>query len=227
MAQVQEPEAKRDMARRLEDLFDESKAAAEEFGGSRAVGEFPLRGLKALILSLDWEISDDTLNKLTDEVETLKTVFKNDKVLLLFFQLLDSVGRYLKANKEKSHPDAVRLLNSIYVKLDKVYQAGDMPQEGRKRILLLEIRKFKALKARIAERKARAVPPLITSAETGKKATQAFQQDQAYAAGPKERASDLQTDDMTPQEALAAAVEEIKKAIRIEFEALRLELRSR
>ncbi|MBW1785310.1 MAG: hypothetical protein JRK53_01635 [Deltaproteobacteria bacterium] len=227
MARTQDPAVKQELENRLKDLFDESKTVPDGFDALQDTGEFPLRGLKALILSIDWEINDETLNKLADEVERLKATFPNDKVLFLFLQLLASVARYLKANKEKAHPDAVKLLNSIYIKLDKVYLAKDMTQEGRKRILLREIRKFKALKERIAVQKAAAIAASGLPAESGEAADRRFQRGQRHVADLEEQSIAARMDGMTPQEALAVAVAEIRKAIRIEFEALKLELRSR
>jgi hypothetical protein len=223
--QTQGPELKREVEERLEDLFGEPKTTAGGPGEPGGPGASPLRELKAAVLSIDWEISDEILDKLADEVAALKDTFRNDKVLLLFLQLLASVARYLKDNKEKSHPDAVKLLNSIYINLDKVHLARGWTQEQRKRVLFREIQKFKTLKARIAAQNARSGPAPVTASGSG----------EAEGRSPRPRMGEPDRekpslaagmDGMTPQEALALAVEEIRKAIRIEFEALRLELRS-
>jgi hypothetical protein len=223
--QTHGPELKREVEKRLEDLFGEAKTTPGGPGEPGDTDASPLRELKAAVLSLDWEISDDILDKLAEEVAALKVTFQDDRVLLLFLQLLASVARYLKDNKEKSHPDAVKLLNSIYINLDKVHQARGMTQEHRKRILFREIQKFKSLKARIAAQSARAVPAPGTVSGSGE-APGRFPRAPEDEPGREKPPLAASMDGMTPQEALALAVEEIRKAIRTEFEALKRELRS-
>jgi hypothetical protein len=223
--QTHPPELKHELEKRLDDLFDESKPPTEA-AMKPSEGNASLRELRAAVLSIDWEINDEILDKLMDEVEALKHTFRNDKILLLFLQLLASVTLYLKENKEKSHPNAVKLLNSIYLKLDSVYSAGGMPQEARKRILLGELGKFKELKARIAAKKAAVRPIPGTGVRAGEAAAPAFPGDRRQGSRGEPPAP-TRMDDMNVQEALAVAVEEIKKAIRTEFEALKLELRSK
>ena len=102
-----------------------------------------------------------------------------------------------------------------------------MPEEVRKRTLLLAITKFKALKEGINQRKTAAPDPSVVSGEIGAGAPRAPRGGLKRQGGFEKKPVAGQMDGMTPQEALAVAVEEIKKTIRIEFEALRLELRSR
>ena len=40
----------------------------------------PLTRLKSIILSLDWEITDEILQELADEVANLESVYQGDKV---------------------------------------------------------------------------------------------------------------------------------------------------
>jgi hypothetical protein len=221
---MEEGSVKDEVEKRLADLFDDSEEAPDATDAEREFGGSPLRDLKAVVLSVDWEINDETLNKLAEEIERLKSDFADDKILLLFLQLLASIGHYVKANKARSHPDAVKLLNSVYLKMEKVFLSRDLTEEGRKRILLNEVRKFKALKERIALMKAAAA----RVAEPGAAGI-------GLKPGPPGTGKPVMPEGESPvpaglsgtatHQTLAWAVEEITKVIHAEFEALRAELR--
>ena len=84
---------------RLDEIFDEhGKKAAAIAGGNDFEGS-PITGLKTTLLSIDWEISDDVLRTLIEEIGRLENVYKHDKDIMLFLQLLNSAGKYIKKRK--------------------------------------------------------------------------------------------------------------------------------
>jgi len=209
---MQEATVKEEVERRLGDLFDEKAPHPENPAGPAA---FPLRELKATVLSVDWEINDQTMSRLIEHVEQLQGSHENDKVISTFLKLLGAVGRYIKSNKANAHPDAVKLLNSIFLKLEKVILSHDMSQESKRRALLGEVEKFKGLRERIAER--RATQAGGRRGPVGRRTPSASAEQRPDAAGGG---------GTPPEEALARAVAEIKMAISAEFAALRAEIRA-
>lgn len=201
---------------RLEDLFGEDDGSMEFLDDSGKIEDSSLRGLKAIILSIDWEITDEMMTKLIEQIDRLKDMYKDDKVLVLFLQLLDSVGRYIKANKASSHPDATKTLNSVYNRLEKVVLSKGMIESERKKILLVEINRFKKLKEDIALRKARLI-----------KEKEARSQEETGRLSDETREESLPSDmsRMPSHEAFAYALEEIRHVIKAEFRALRAELK--
>jgi hypothetical protein len=187
----------------LEYLFAESGGG--EGGTEEEAKTDPLRELKAVFLAVDWEINDEIMSAMLRQIDSLKKIFAKDRIVVLFLQLLGAVGKYIKAQKANAHPDAVKLLNSIYTSLEIVSMSEGMTETERKRILRSEVKRFQSLKEELARRK----QPAQKTPETAAKSV----------AEPK--AADTEV-----PPALRYVLEEIRKTIRSEFAALRDELKS-
>jgi len=210
---------------RLDDLFGESGKAPVSIEDSAVPEDFPLSNLKAIILSVDWEIDDEVMAKLVDEIGRLEKTYMDDKTLLLFFKLLGSVGKYIKTRKAEAHPDSIKLLNSAYNSLEKVLLSKDITPEEKKQILLVQVTEFKKLKEQIGLRKAAATKEKIEEQEKD-----VFVHAEG---GPPEEPAETEEEllrsemsRMTPQEALAYVLTELKQVIRAEFKALNANLNS-
>ena len=202
---------------RLEDLFSEPEEVyGEEIADQGAAGvDSPLTGLKSILLSIDWEISDEILDELRDEIERLRPEYEDDKAILVFLQMLDSIGKYIKIHKANAHPEALRLLNEVFENLEAVtVNASDVSESEKKRRLFSLVGKFKKLKTDIKGQKA--VAPAVPQTERERPAA-------GTEAPPTFSGRDFE--DLEPHEMFALAVEEIKKMIAAEFSALRTELK--
>lgn len=213
---------------RLKDLFGESEESPDIAGKSDSPEEdSPIRKLKSTILSIDWEISDDLLDKLIKEIGILENTYKDDKNLLVFFQLLGSVGKYVKSTKANAHPGAIRLLNSVYNSLEIVILSKGITTAEKRKILHVQVDQFKQLKEKIALRKAEmAKKKEIIPPET-KPAIEEKEEDVVVQVEPEVITEKLPPDisRMTPQETVAYVLAEVKQLIRAEFKALREELK--
>ncbi len=189
---------------RLDDLFAENKTPQKADGKSADVEEYPLKELKAIILSIDWEITDDIMSRLADQVVELKKRYKEDRIVFMFLQLLGSIGEYIRTNKGKSHPDSFKFLNSLFKKLDKVVRTKGLKEAEKKKILSVEVNKYKVLKDKLSARKS------VVQKEKSVK--------------PAVKAKSEKTD-ILPLEAFTDAMDQIRQLIRSEFKALREELR--
>jgi len=211
----------------LDHLFQEdSPEATDEHVG---LVEHPLKGLKAVLLSIDWEITDSTMDSLLNEVKNVEYVYSEDKIILTFLQLLGSIGRYVKANKGRAHPEATRVINSVYEALEKVALTEGMTRPEKERMLLEEVAKFKKLKEQVMLRKVEkkeaavlegAPPPAPAPEEKRAPVTESPPQEAHVETGPEARFAE-----MSPHQAFAYALEEIKDVIRAEFRALRAEIK--
>lgn len=217
---------------RLKDLFGEKEEAPTSMEDERisvpmeeeetpASGEnsvapedSPITGLKTAILSIDWEISDELLNVLIEEIDKLENRYKDDKDLLLFLQLLGSVGKYIKKRKVNAHPGAIKVLNSVYNSLEEVLVSESITEAEKREKLLVQVEEFKKLKEKIALKKT----------DTPKKKDAAVQAERRPTEETREESSEDMSS-MTPQEALAYALSEIRQVIRDEFKALKGELK--
>ncbi len=208
----------------------EETSGFEEDGSG--LDQSPLKELKTIVLSIDWEINDEDMTRFVEQVETLKLVYEDDRVILLFLQILGSLGKYIKANKANSHPNAVKVLNSAYTSLEKVLLQKDVTAAEKEKILLVEVQRFKeleeqvALKRAAAHRKKDTKTPQETEANSkGKEKDMAPIEESGTLGSAEEGVSRPDMNRMAPHEAFAYALEEIKQMIKAEFKSLRAELK--
>ncbi len=187
---------------RLDNLFGDEDTAADILEDSHESDDSPLRELKTIVLSIDWEITDEVMTNFVEQIAVLKDRLKDDKIILVFLQLLGSLGEYIKINKGKSHPGAFKILTSLFNKLDKVVQSKDLTESGKKKILSSEITKYKTLKEQLIK-----VKPKKEEKEP-------------------EISPDKNTAEPVDSKDLATAIGEIKQLLKTEFKALRAELQS-
>ena len=193
----------------LDDLLSEEATPTEPADPHEGGEENPLRDLKATLLAVDWEINDELMAAMLLQARQLEKTFMDNKVNLLFLQLLQVVGKYIKTQKANAHPDAVKLLSSVYTGLEIVSMAEGMSDTEKKKILKIEVDRFKSLKKKVAERNAE---------ETSSK----HRDETAHAPNTT---GDARMDEVV-ENAVAMLRSEITELIRAEFETLRTQLKS-
>lgn len=205
MAQKKDQSVSSEVKSRLEELFmdDDSPVNSEGFEGSEKPAGDALRELKAVVLSVDWEINDETMSGLMDQIDVLKKVYQQDRICLLFLQLLGKLGIYIKTKKANAHPDSIKLLSSAYQSFEKAVMDNQLSESARKKLLQTEVARFMQLREQISPKMDMQV---------------AKPQAKAYPKGSETEKI------QTPIE-LTAAIEEIKTMIRSEFNDLKTELR--
>jgi len=208
---------------------NESPDSVEDTGDPEGT---PLRELKSIVLSLDWEITDQTMSRFVKEIDRLKDTYRDDTILVSFLGLLDSVGKYIKTHKTRAHPNASKLLNSAYMSLEKVIVSKDITGPERKKILVNQLRSFKRLKEQIALRKAASDRKKeLKPSEQISPMAEELRNDlpmQRQGRVPDETKGRLRESDegrVSPPEAFMSALEEIKQLIQDEFRALRKDLK--
>jgi pilus assembly protein FimV len=111
--------------------------------------ESPIARLKSLVLSIDWEITDDVLRQFNEELLDLKDIWANEKIYLVYVQALEKISKYIYQEKADSNPNAIKLLLTFYYNLEKIISSEDMSEEEKKQILLEDVQKFEKLKQQI------------------------------------------------------------------------------
>lgn len=213
---------------RLEDLFGESETNSIAAQGGD-LEYYPFRILKSIVLSMDWEINDEVLNKFIEQIDGLKDTYKEDKILLLFLQILRSLGIYIKAKKGGAHPNAFKIINSVFTRLEKVVLSKNLSEASKKKMLFAELSKFKELRGQIALSNTDSVKKKKAEAETvKKKKIEASKPVPAATHKEKEIPGEItvpETPGFDGKEIFIKAVEDIKNLIRVEFAALREDLK--
>ena len=118
-----------------------------EFTGDE---ESPIARLKSIILSIDWEINDDILRQLEDELVDLSDIWADDKIKQIYIQGLSKIGKYIYKERANANPNSIKLLITFYHNLEKIVSSDDLMSEDEKKQLLVDdVKKFDQLKAQI------------------------------------------------------------------------------
>jgi hypothetical protein len=141
---------------RLDDLFGENDMQLPDASDEKRKEYYPLAELKNLILSIDWEITDEVLDNLIQQLKDLQSTYEYDKIVSMFLQILHSLGNYIRVHRAKAHPKTFKILNSVFSSLDKVVLTKDMTEPAKKKILRAEMNRYKELQTQIAKSKAAA-----------------------------------------------------------------------
>jgi len=137
---------------RLDDLFSESTSS--EMDNDVPEGEgYPFRELKTVLLSIEWEITDEIMARFGENIDGLKDSFKKDRILLMLLQLLGSLGEYIKTNKAKAHPNAFKTLSSVFKCMDYIVLSPNISETEKKKLLYSELNAYKELKDHISSTK--------------------------------------------------------------------------
>ncbi|MBU2498870.1 MAG: hypothetical protein KKE57_08225 [Proteobacteria bacterium] len=215
---------------RLADLFSDEEGSLETMEEGRSMDDHPFKELKVLLLSIEWEITDDAMDSLIREIKGRETAYHDDRIILTFLQLLGSAAKYIKVNKSKAHPKATRVISLVYTALEKVALSEGMAQAEKEKILLDEVARFKRLREEVKVRKEE-IKAQVSSKTRG---VSVRQEREAVVTPPEETPAASEPEKIRvqpdlgripPHEAFAHALEEIKEVIRAEFKALRAEIR--
>ena len=229
-----------ELENRLDDLFGENDIQLPETQEKSLKEHYPLAELKNLILSIDWEITDEVLDGLIQQLKDLQLTYQHDKIVTTFLQILNSLGNYIQTHRAKAHPKTFKILNAVFSSLDKVVLAKDMPETDKKKILRAEMNRYKELRTQIVKSKAAAkrkaqskATPTEPDEIVEKKEESVITLDEPSAAPPEGLEEKVEEEPLlTPQESepevmvasLAEAVAEIKRYIHTEINALKAEI---
>lgn len=118
----------------------------------------PIKELKSIVLSLEWEITDAVMEKLEEEIHKLETLRQADKIILAYLQLLGSLGKYIRKKLARAHVDSITLLHSVYESLEKAMLSREMSEAAKKKMLVAHVTQYKKLKKEIQSAKKSGYP---------------------------------------------------------------------
>lgn len=128
----------------LKNSQDLDRDAGEVAAPMSSIFNSPLKDMKSIILSIEWEISDQILGQFEDEVNKLYLLYTGDRIIQGFLRILRFLGRYIRVRGVSSNQDSITLLLSVYDHLENVMISEGMT-EARKHIILIDnIKKYRA-----------------------------------------------------------------------------------
>ena len=190
-----------------------------------------LKALKASVLSAEWEVTDEIMARLIEQIDRLKEGYREEKIPQLFIRLLGVLAKYIKTAGTKVHPNAVEILSSAYSGFETMIQSKNMTEGEKEKIFLVEVERFNELKKEIglkridAERKTMPQQATVTRSkivEHGER--RGLEKQDVSAEAFTERPIRSGKNEEQHRDAFTAALEEIKQVIKAEFRSLREEL---
>ncbi len=227
-----------DKVERFEQLF-------EELVTSTSIWYSPLKDLKSTVLSIEWELTEEIMEKFDDEINKLSKLFAEDNIVLGFLRILRFLGRYIKVKGIESHYVSIKLLLSVYDDLERVLLTREITEEKKHAVLLGNIEKYRVWVETVdlaTPEESKWVGEEIPSEDVRKTIPERHKEDvitepvivsetkeitmEESIRPSKDEVSSLDSiSGMTPHEAFAYALDEIKKVISAEFSALKAELK--
>ncbi|TKB28095.1 hypothetical protein FCL47_00975 [Desulfopila sp. IMCC35006] len=134
-----------------EDYDDSYYTGSVDFFEFATDDESPISRLKSLILSIDWEITDEILMQFNEELIDLRDIWAGEKINLVYVQALEKISKYIYQKKANSHPSAIKLLLTLYHNLEKIVSSYDLTEEQKKEILIEDVKRFESLKRHIGQ----------------------------------------------------------------------------
>lgn len=210
-----------DLENRLDELFgdDNAQMIADE---TVLASDERLADLKSSVLSIDWEITDDGLQQFASQISAARKNFKEDKIVLMFLQILGSLGDYIKSNRGRAHPKTFKTLTSVFSGLESVVSQPDMPELDKKRTLQVELKRYNDLRGLIQKKKAKTGGPGASAGGGAPSAGDAATTESTLAGRRVDAASGAA--EAVTLEMLLKAIEDLKEFVRVEIEALRKEI---
>ena len=215
-----------------EEVFELEDLVVNEKAKEPAVAEHPLAVLKSMVLSIDWEITDEVLSDFLSQIANLKKAYKNEKIILMFLQLLGSLGEYIKTNRGKAHPKTFKVLNSVFSRLEDIVSTESLTESEKIKILRIEMDKYKQLRSQVSKKKAAEVHKGKAKTLHEDKPDESTLKKKPMVIGP-DRVSTIAAgkkripDSTAAKQAttLVEAVEELKQYIHSELSALKQEIK--
>jgi hypothetical protein len=229
----------------MEEIKASDHATEEVALPSAAVLQSPLRDLKSIVLSLEWEINDQILAQFEDEVNKLHLFYTGDRILQGLLRILRFVGRYVRVKGASSNQDTINLLMSVYDHLEAVMVTEGMTEAGKRIFLMESIKQYQswvekadidgAVETKAPEAPVEELKPLemerseeIIHEEQDRPApAQPAPVDEILLPARSEDEERIITamKDLPPDEAFAYARDELKKTFQKEIDALKEEIR--
>ncbi len=228
--------------------LDQMPSALES---SNSLMSSPLKDIKSIILSLEWEIDNKILDEFDAEIIKLQKLNDGNYTILGFLLILRFLGRYIRVRGTDSNRGSITLLLSVYDNLEDVMLSEDMTDASKRTILLEDIKNYRewvdqldfgASKDKFIEKQKMPVIP-----EKREPLPKWIQEDGASVMQEQKNATKIKESDeavkkgheinyhvpdvisaikhMTPHEAIAYALEDIKKAMGVEINNLRSEIK--
>lgn len=136
-----------EVEKRLDEIFaDDLQSKNPQEEKLKIVKPPSLACLRNIIMSLEWEVTDDNLKDLMQEVSRLQRVYIKDPALQKLLGLLFHLCRYIKIYQSDTNPHIFKMLFQAYNGLTKI-ESGKYSSHQKAKIVNDEIKRYLSLKS--------------------------------------------------------------------------------
>ena len=133
-----------EIVKRLDEIFpDETKIKKSAKKTHKMMCIDSLYNLRILLLSIEWEITDDNLSKYLNETIQLQRLFQNNRYLKRLLQIQYFYGRFIKTYPNRIPLKTYKILYTLYNCMNNILANKKLSDFEKKKIVEQEIHRYK------------------------------------------------------------------------------------
>jgi hypothetical protein len=133
-----------EVEKRLDEIFsDETKISKNAKKAHKMMYINPLYNLKKILLSMEWEVTDDILSKYINEIIQLQRLFQDNNFLRSLLQLQHIYGRFIKTYPDKIPLKTYKILYTLYGCMKNILANKKLSDFEKTKIVKQEIQRYK------------------------------------------------------------------------------------
>jgi hypothetical protein len=133
-----------DVKKRLDEIFSyETKINKTAKKTHKMMYIYPLYTLKNILLSIEWEVTDDILSKYLNEIIQLQRLFQNNRYLKRLLQIQYFYGRFIKTYPDRIPLRTYKILYTLYDCMKNLLANKKLSDFEKKKIVEQEIHRYK------------------------------------------------------------------------------------
>ena len=133
-----------EVKKRLDEIFSyETKINKTAKKTHEMMYIYPLYTLKNILLSIEWEVTDDILSKYLNEIIQLQRLFQNNRYLKRLLQIQYFYGRFIKTYPDRIPLRTYKILYTLYDCMKNLLANKKLSDFEKKKIVEQEIHRYK------------------------------------------------------------------------------------
>jgi hypothetical protein len=133
-----------EVEKRLDEIFPSKIKVNKNVKKMREIN--PIFSLKKVLLSMEWEVTDDILTEYLSEIRKLKRLFRKNKYIQNLLELQYIYGRFIKIYPHNIPLKTYKILYTLYGLTKKILFNNKLSNFEKKKIVKQEIQKYKEIK---------------------------------------------------------------------------------
>ncbi len=111
---------------------------------------YPINKLKKIVRNLEWEITDDLIEKYIEQIKQLNRIFKDDKHVIPLIKLQYLIGNLIRTRKSDTPHYGFKMLRTLFNSMNKIVSDKTLNKNIKQKIISQEMKRYYQLKKLIA-----------------------------------------------------------------------------